>query len=621
VARRRRFDESKVNRDERGRFDEKTGGGFVQALSDQIGQKRGGDSLPGVFKPRKGDTVRVDGKKATYDGLGSNDRVFVIDDSHKRRSVKRDRVMHGTDDVPMAGTGRDDVKPGDYDRQRVQSRGPDRSGAPMPTSPGDGEQLRAEMASKSPAQLRAIANDPNAPARRKTFARQAMAERRIPAEGPAGDIGEMSPSERGRFLRSTKLEDVLSPPPPDKRNPERARRDAYNEEIMDEAVAADGVNLDDGESDDDLAGLIRDFNNSDDPDRRDKLADETRRYLLANGYTDESDLPDPPARRVGPGVTMEKIDHKSEASGTTADRETFVLDMLGEGNGYLDEHDEDDETDPDEDLIGLVNDIEDEMGGGRTRGDRALALAKEMRRYLIANGYTDAGDLTDFDDAGDGLSLETTNDVTLAKIANDISLPAKRRAAAQAEIKRRNQKERQSSQGFAKKLSDDIGTRRGGEPEPVRMGRDFRAPDISAGRASDPSPDAATVQLGPSTYVPINNMPDYKLRQVESRTLQRALNTPEVTDSRKAQIRTELASRGFTPDELKGFSPGNAAPYEPHNPNTPLQPRLAEIWGKADRTKLRRAETVTLKKALLSPEISDTKKAMIRQVLAERGKL
>lgn len=36
-----RFDESKVNRDARGRFDDKPGGGFAQRLSDQIGAKRG----------------------------------------------------------------------------------------------------------------------------------------------------------------------------------------------------------------------------------------------------------------------------------------------------------------------------------------------------------------------------------------------------------------------------------------------------------------------------------------------------------------------------------------------------------------------------------------------------
>lgn len=178
----------------------------------------------------------------------------------------------------------------------------------------------------------------------------------------------------------------------------------------------------------------------------------------------------------GSGAAVETTNRRSTArdiGNVEADRESFVLNMLGEGNSTLDMNDEDDETEQDDDLAGLVEDIETEMAAGRTDGDRALALAKELRRYLVANEYVEDDEITDFDDSA-------------------------------------------GKPGFAQRISDQVGAQRGEAPRPL------------------------TPSLAPS----IQRASRGELRRKSTETLQAALISPEISDIQKILIRQVLAERG-----------------------------------------------------------------------------
>ena len=472
---RRRFDESKVNRDVRGRFDEKTAG-FVKRVADQIGEMRGeGGTGPNRQERDRYNSqilerayrAQQDNEDADDDFGGGddelNDMVEKLDNLHllprsDGRTQEEDRLADKIRQhlVTTGQADESELPPAPGGGGGAQPRGAARQ--PVPTGPGDGEQLRAEMESMSPAELRAVANDPDAPARRKTFAKQTMAERRIPIEEPAGDDGPGA---------------IDSP---------------------------EGITLDAGDLEDDK-------------------------------YHDGS---------------YEVLDEDQGTWATLWD--AFATD----------------EYEPD---------FEDEKYGD----DGAQVIEIE----------------------GDGVHFTS-------RVGDSINI-------------RRKGSGKEPAPTFAQRLSDDIGSRRGEMGnEPIRMGRDFRLPDFAPSKASDPSPDAATVRLGPSEYAPINNMPDYKLRQVESRTLQRALNTPEVTDSRKAQIRTELGKRGFKPEELKGFRGGDRPGFD--DPGAAMIPAVAAVWVRADEAKIGRATTLVLKQMLATPGIPEDKKAIARRILARRSR-
>lgn len=346
----------------------------------------------------------------------------------------------------------------------------------------------------------------------------------------------------------------------------RSGRDQFNREMLEEIDATTEDQLGEDQDLEDIANELETAIKNGDTKKADALANEGRRYMIANGYHDDGDLPmapDDPRNDVvpgdhgtmvgepigGSGVTVETIDRRStarDAGNVETDRGSFVLNMLGEGNNTLDLNDEDDETEQDDDLAGLVEDIETEMAAGRTDGDRALALAKELRRYLIANEYVEDDEITDFDDSA-------------------------------------------GKPGFAQRISDQIGQQRGETP------------------SGGPRPGDRDKKL--FTAVVTGN--GEALDRASADELKRLLDNPDLTPREQITVRSALARRGALP--------AATGPYQSDNPSSPMPERLAAVWQKADRTKLRRASTIQLKQMLVSPGISDIQKILIRQVLAERG--
>lgn len=118
-----------------------------------------------------------------------------------------------------------------------------------------------------------------------------------PADHPRDGRGRFS--HGGAASWAGKIGDKIGAKRGEDAGAERKKRDDYNQEILSEGneflIANEDDNIGDREEQDvDLANLLDELElaqHKGNHDEADRLADETRRYLIANGYTDDNDLP------------------------------------------------------------------------------------------------------------------------------------------------------------------------------------------------------------------------------------------------------------------------------------------------------------------------------------------
>lgn len=164
---RRKFDESKVNRDRRGQFADKAGGGFAQRISDQIGQRRRETPYGG---PRPGDRE----KKLLGAAIGGHsDELDRASDDELQRLLRNPELTGREQITVRSALARRNVRP-----DEPKSYEPMNPNSPMPPQLAAVWQRadRAKLRRAGRIKLQQMLVSPGISDTQKTLIRQVLAE-------------------------------------------------------------------------------------------------------------------------------------------------------------------------------------------------------------------------------------------------------------------------------------------------------------------------------------------------------------------------------------------------------------------------------------------------------------
>lgn len=183
-------------------------------------------------------------------------------------------------------------------------------------------------------------------------------------------------------------------------------RDVYDQELFENARA---IEMENGDGvDADLNSLVEEFRSSgSDREKRHRVADEIRRYTVANNYADDEDLPTPPddtqpsVETPSPEVptASEAADEDWPLQGYTRGELDAALGGRADSRDVYDQEIFEEaraiELENADDVDQPLNELVEEFRAATDAQDRDRRhrTAEEIRRYAVANGYAEDDDL------------------------------------------------------------------------------------------------------------------------------------------------------------------------------------------------------------------------------------